>query len=78
MEWHEYKDLDGLITAPAIKPGSYMDYLSKHPEVVDASLRRMGIDPDELERLLLDGEGPVLVDLNNFKNAKITKIKKEA
>lgn len=64
-------------TVRAVKPGTYSDYLRKHPEVVDAGLREMGIDPDELDRLL--DEGPVLIDLNNFKgNAKITKIKEEA
>ena len=63
--------------ARAVKPGTYSDYLSKHPEVVDAKLRKMGIDPNELDRLL--DEGPVRINLNNFKgNATITKIKEEA
>jgi len=64
--------------ARAIKPGTYSDYLRKHPEVVDAGLRRMGIDPEELDRLL-DGKGAVVITFNsNFKNATLTKIKEEA
>jgi len=76
-EHKEQKSPKYKFTPPlAIKPGTYSDYLSKHPEVVDAGLREMGIDPDELDRLL--DEGPVLIDLNNFKgNATITKIKEE-
>jgi len=62
---------------PAIKPGSYSEYLSKHPEVVKEGLREMGIDPDELMQKLLEG-GTTVVKFNNSKNATITKIKEEA
>lgn len=62
---------------PAIKPGSYSEYLSKHPEVVEEEWRAIGIDPDELMQMLLEG-GTVVVKFNNFKNATITKIKEEA
>jgi len=63
---------------PAVKPGTYIDYLEKHPEVVDDVLKRMGIDPDELDKLLLEDDRLLLVDLNNFKNATITKLKEKA
>jgi len=66
------------IMVPADKPGTYSDYLEKHPEVVDAALRRMGIDPEELDKLLLEDDRLVLVNLNNFKNATITKLKEKA
>ena len=61
---------------PAIKPGSYSEYLSKHPEVVEENLRKMGIDPAEMEKLLLEG-WTIEIHLNGFKNATIKKIKKE-
>ena len=62
---------------PATKPGSYGEYLDKHPEIVEEGLRNMGIDPDEMEKLLLEG-WTLEINLNNFKNATIKKIKKEA
>ena len=62
---------------PAIKPGSYSEYLSKHPEIVAEGLREMGIDPNELMQMLLEG-GTVVVKFNGKKNATITKIKEEA
>ncbi|MBI1929315.1 hypothetical protein HYR99_34350 [Candidatus Poribacteria bacterium] len=62
---------------PAIKPGSYSEYLYQHPEVVEEGLRKMGIDPDEMEKLLLEG-WTLEIHLNNFQNATIKKIKKEA
>jgi len=62
---------------PAIKPGSYSEYLHQHPEIVEEHLRNMGIDPDELMQKLLEG-GTIVVKFNNFKNATITKIKEEA
>jgi len=61
---------------PVVKPGSYSDYLSKHPEVVEENLRKMGIAPAEMEKLLLEG-WTLEIHLNNFKNATIKKIKKE-
>jgi len=61
---------------PAIKPGTYSEYLKNHPEVVDEGLRKMGIDPDELHRMLMEG-GTVLINLNNFKNATIKKVEEE-
>ncbi|MBM3242414.1 hypothetical protein FJZ31_39650 [Candidatus Poribacteria bacterium] len=60
---------------PVVKPGSYSDYLSKHPEVVEEGLRKMGLDPDEIDKLLLEG-WTVEIHLNDFKNATIKKIKK--
>jgi hypothetical protein len=61
---------------PVIKPGSYSEYLHNHPEVVEEGLRKMGIDPAEMERLLLEG-WTLEIHLNNFKNTTIKKIKKE-
>ncbi|MCZ6680738.1 MAG: hypothetical protein O7E52_26205 [Candidatus Poribacteria bacterium] len=61
---------------PAIKPGSYSEYLHQHPEVVEKELRAIGIDPDELMRMLLEG-GTVIMKFNNSKNATITKVKEE-
>jgi hypothetical protein len=61
----------------AIKPGSYSEYLSKHPKVVEEGLREMGIDPDELMRKLLEG-GTTVVKFNGKNNAAITKIKEKA
>jgi hypothetical protein len=61
----------------AVKPGSYSEYLSKHPEVVEEGLREMGIDPDELMRKLLEG-GTTVVKFNGKNNATITKIKEKA
>ncbi|MFQ6039759.1 MAG: hypothetical protein ACE5PV_02790 [Candidatus Poribacteria bacterium] len=66
------------IMVPAVKQGTYSNYLEKHPEVVDAALKRMGIDPEELDKLLLENDRLVLVNLNNFKNATITKLKEKA
>jgi len=78
-EHKEQKSPKYKFTPPlAIKPGTYSDYLNEHPEVVDAGLRRMGIDPDELDRLL-DGEGAVVTTFNsNFRNATLTRIEEEA
>ncbi len=59
----------------AIKPGSYSEYLHKHPEVVDENLRKMGLEPDEIDRLLMAG-WTMEIHLNNFKNATFKKIKK--
>lgn len=75
QEEHKEQKSKYKFTPPlAIKPGTYNDYLSKHPEVVDAGLRRMGIDPDEFDRLL-DGKGAVVITFDGvFKNAKLTKI----
>ncbi len=61
----------------ARKPGSYSAYLHQHPEIVEEGLRKMGLDPDEMEKLLLEG-WTLEIHLNNFKNATIKKIKKEA
>jgi hypothetical protein len=62
---------------PAIKPGSYSEYLHQHPEIVEKEWREIGVDPDELMRMLLEG-GTVVVKFNGKKNATITKIKEEA
>ena len=59
----------------AIKPGSYSEYLHQHPEIVDEGLRKMGLDVDEIDKLLLEG-WTVEIHLNNFKNATFKKIKK--
>ena len=61
----------------AAKPGSYSEYLDKHPEIVEEGLRKMGLDLDEMEKLLLEG-WTLEIHLNNFKNATFKKIKKEA
>lgn len=42
---------------PAIKPGTYEEYLWNHPEEVDRILRENGVDMEELERVLARGEG---------------------
>lgn len=78
MESTDYKKCQLPTIAPAVKPGTYSDYLEKHPEVIDAALRRMGIDPEELDKLLLEDDKLVLVNLNNFRNATITKLKEKA
>jgi len=78
MESTDSKKRKRPIIVPAVKPGTYSDYLEKHPEVVDAALRRMGIDPEDLDKLLLEDDKLVLVNLNNFKNATITKLKEKA
>jgi len=75
MEPQKYKERKELILAPAIRPGSYMDYLDKHPEVVEASLRRMGIDPDELNRLL--DEGLIAITFDGKLKNHISVVKKE-
>jgi hypothetical protein len=45
------------IGSPAIKPGSYMDYLSQHPEEVNRILRRHGLELEEINRILEQGGG---------------------
>ena len=62
---------------PAIKPGSYSEYLSKHPEIVEKEWRELGVDPNQLMQMLLEG-GTVVVKFNGKKNATITKVKEEA
>ena len=62
---------------PAIKPGSYSEYLSKHPEIAEEGLRKMGLDPDEIDKLLMEG-WTIEIHLNNFKNATFKKIKKNS
>ncbi len=47
--------------SPAVQPGSYMEYLSQHPEEVDRVLREHGIDPDEINRILERGGGRIPV-----------------
>ena len=59
----------------ARKPGSYSEYLSQHPEIVDESLKKMGLDVDEIDKLLLEG-WTIQINLNNFKNATFKKVKK--
>ena len=48
--------------SPAIKPGSYDEYLWNHPEEVQRILRQHGIDPDEIKKILEDGGGVILKD----------------
>lgn len=48
--------------SPAIKPGSYDEYLWNHPEEVQQILREHGIDPDEITRILDNGGGVILKD----------------
>jgi hypothetical protein len=57
----------------AIKPGSYSEYLHNHPEIVDEDLRKMGLDVDEIDKLLLEG-WTIQINLNNFKNATFSMI----
>jgi hypothetical protein len=52
---------DSLPVAPAIKPGTYEEYLWNHPEEVDRILRENGVDMEELERVLARGEGQLPV-----------------
>jgi hypothetical protein len=35
------------VVSPAIKPGSYEEYLWNHPEEMERLLREYGIDPDD-------------------------------
>jgi hypothetical protein len=37
------------------KPGSYSEYLHERPEIVDEDLRKMGLNPDEIDQLLMEG-----------------------
>jgi hypothetical protein len=46
-------------TSPAIEPGSYTEYLYHHPEEVDRILRENGVDLEELDRILEQGEGQI-------------------
>jgi len=78
MESTDYKKRQRPIIVPAAKPGTYSDYLEKYPEEIDAALKRMGIDSEELDKLLLEDDRLLLVNLNNFKNATITKLKEKA
>ena len=40
---------------PVFKPGSYGEYLHQHPEVADEGLRKMGLELDEIDKLLMEG-----------------------
>ena len=48
--------------SPAIKPGSYDEYLWNHPEEVQRILRKHGIDLAEINKLLDNGGGVILKD----------------
>ena len=44
-----------------IKPGSESEYYWEHPELDKQVLREHGIDPDEIERIILAGGGQLPV-----------------
>ena len=45
------KNRNERIVSPAIKPGSFQDYLLNHPEEMNRILREYGIDPDDYSTL---------------------------
>ncbi len=53
------------VTAPAFKKGSFGEYLWNHPEEVEAFLEKIGVDLEELDRIIEQDGGVV-----PFKNAK--------
>ena len=53
------------VTAAAFKKGSFEEYLWNHPEEVEAFLEKIGVDLEELDRIIEQGGGVV-----PFKNAK--------
>jgi hypothetical protein len=61
------------ITAPAIEPGSYSEYLWKHPEEADRILREHGVDVEEVNRILERGGGVLPIGYVNKKNQPIEK-----
>jgi len=61
------------IVSPAIKPGTYDEYLWNHPEEVERLLREYGVDVEELDRILEQGGGKITINLE-----KARSIKKEA
>ncbi len=53
------------VTAAAFKKGSFGEYLWNHPEEVEAFLEKIGVDLENLDRIIEQGGGVV-----PFKNAK--------
>jgi len=53
------------VTAAAFKKGSFEEYLWNHPEEVEVFLEKIGVDLEELDRIIEQGGGVV-----PFKNAK--------
>ena len=56
------KSSKARLLSPAIKPGSYDEYLWNHPEAVQRILRQHGINPDEINKILDNGGGVILKD----------------
>jgi hypothetical protein len=54
-----------------------MDYLRRHPEIAEESLRKIGLNVEEIDKLLLEG-WTIQINLNNFKDATFKKVKKGA
>ena len=60
------------ILSPAIKPGTYSDYLWNLPdEEVDRMLEEAGFDLGEIKRILAQGGGVISFPVNNAKNKPI-------
>jgi len=53
------------VTAAAFKKGSFGEFLWNHPEEVETFLKKIGVDLEELDRIIEQGGGVV-----PFKNAK--------
>lgn len=51
-------------TSPAIKPGSFDEYLWNHPDEVEKFLREHGLNPEELDEMLKEGGCVIHIDLN--------------
>jgi len=58
------------VVSPAIKPGSYDEFLWNHPEEVDRLLREYGVDLEELDRILERGGGKVPINLEKARSLK--------
>ena len=61
------KNKNERIVSPAIKPGSYQDYLLNHPEEMNRILREYGINPDDDSTL---GDWDIAKAKNNQKQEK--------
>ena len=58
------------ILSRAIKPGTYDEYLWKHPEEVERILREHGVDLEKLNEILEEGGGVIQLNFGEKNQSK--------
>ena len=58
------------IVSPAIKPGTYGEYLWNHPEEVERILREHGVNIEKLNKILDEGGGVIQLNIGQKNKSK--------